>query len=119
MTFKTFDSKALDAILEKMIGTVEESKHEIFEIGERCRQDYDALINELEEVKATVVKVIEQTDELETKSKFARRRLAEYVSSFSRQGLNIGYSKTLFLYTFGYRALLARCNFRKRCNISV
>ncbi len=42
-----------------------------------------------------------------------------YVSSFSRQGLNIGYSKTLFLYTFGYRALLARCNFRKRCDISV
>lgn len=82
MTFKTFDSKALDAILEKMVATVEESKHEIFEIGERCRQDYDALINELEEVKATVAKVIEQTDELETKSKFARRRLAEVSQHF-------------------------------------
>lgn len=96
MTFKTFDSKALDAILEKMVATVEESKHEIFEIGERCRQDYDALINELEEVKATVAKVIEQTDELETKSKFARRRLAEvsqHFRDFSEQQVREAYEK--------------------------
>lgn len=96
MTFKTFDSKALDAILEKMVATVEESKHEIFEIGERCRQDYDALINELEEVKATVAKVIEQTDELETKSKFARRRLAEvsqHFRDFSEKQVREAYEK--------------------------
>ncbi|KWZ82937.1 sensor histidine kinase [Heyndrickxia coagulans] len=96
MTFKTFDSKALDAIMEKMVATVEESKHEIFEIGERCRQDYDALINELEEVKATVAKVIEQTDELETKSKFARRRLAEvsqHFRDFSEQQVREAYEK--------------------------
>ncbi|MEE8672465.1 MAG: sensor histidine kinase [Heyndrickxia faecalis] len=96
MTFKTFDSKVLDTILEKMITTVEESKHEIFEIGERCRQDYDALINELEEVKATVAKVIEQTDELETKSKFARRRLAEvsqHFRDFSEQQVREAYEK--------------------------
>ncbi|QPG54230.1 sensor histidine kinase [Heyndrickxia coagulans] len=96
MTFKTFDSKVLDTILEKMITTVEESKHEIFEIGERCRQDYDSLINELEEVKATVAKVIEQTDELETKSKFARRRLAEvsqHFRDFSEQQVREAYEK--------------------------
>ncbi|QWU07159.1 sensor histidine kinase [Heyndrickxia coagulans] len=96
MTFKTFDSKALDAILEKMVATVEESKHEIFEIGERCRQDYDALINELEEVKATVAKVIDQTDELEKKSKFARRRLAEvsqHFRDFSEQQVREAYEK--------------------------
>lgn len=96
MTFKTFDSKVLDTILEKMITTVEESKHEIFEIGERCRQDYDALINELEEVKSTVAKVIEQTDELETKSKFARRRLAEvsqHFRDFSEQQVREAYEK--------------------------
>ncbi|KYC70529.1 sensor histidine kinase [Heyndrickxia coagulans] len=96
MTFKTFDSKALDAILEKMVATVEESKHEIFEIGERCRQDYDALINELEEVKATVAKVIEQTDELETKSKFVRRRLAEvsqHFRDFSEKQVREAYEK--------------------------
>lgn len=96
MTFKTFDSKVLDTILEKMITTVEESKHEIFEIGERCRQDYDSLINELEEVKSTVAKVIEQTDELETKSKFARRRLAEvsqHFRDFSEQQVREAYEK--------------------------
>lgn len=96
MTFKTFDSKALDAILEKMVATVEESKHEIFEIGERCRQDYDALINELEEVKATVAKVIDQTDELEKKSKFARRRLAEvsqHFRDFSEKQVREAYEK--------------------------
>ncbi|WP_035180660.1 type I-C CRISPR-associated protein Cas8c/Csd1, partial [Heyndrickxia coagulans] len=37
---------------------------------------------------------------------WANSPFSKYVSSFSRQGLNIGYSKTLFLYTFGYRALL-------------
>ncbi|WP_207368336.1 sensor histidine kinase [Heyndrickxia coagulans] len=96
MTFKTFDSKVLDTILEKMITTVEESKHEIFEIGERCRQDYDSLINELEEVKSTVAKVIEQTDELETKSKFARRRLAEvsqHFRDFSEKQVREAYEK--------------------------
>ncbi|MDL5041908.1 hypothetical protein [Heyndrickxia coagulans] len=66
------------------------------------------------------VYTIANHDEIYQKSGFqATVWQTGYVSSFSRQGLNIGYSKTLFLYTFGYHALLARCNFQKRCDISV
>ncbi|GER68395.1 signal transduction histidine-protein kinase/phosphatase DegS [Weizmannia acidilactici] len=102
MTLKTFDSKALDAILEKMIVTVEESKHEIFEIGEKCRQDYETLVKELDEIKAAVSVVIQQTDELETKSRFARLRLAEvsrHFRDFSEQQVQEAYEKAHMIQT--------------------
>ncbi|WP_018664785.1 sensor histidine kinase [Heyndrickxia acidiproducens] len=102
MTLKTFDSKALDTILEKMISAVEESKHEIFEIGEQCRQDYESLVKELEEIKTTVSVVIDQTDELETKSRFARRRLAEvsrHFHDFSEQQVKEAYEQAHMIQT--------------------
>lgn len=74
---KNFDTKSLDAILDKMIMTVEDSKDEIFRIGEQCRKDYASLADELEAIKEKVKQVIKEEEELEIKSRFARKRLAE------------------------------------------
>lgn len=96
MSLKSFNSKVLDEILEKMVAAVEESKHDIFEIGEQCRQDYQSLTKELEEIKTVVGQVIKRTDEFEQKSKFARQRLAEvsqHFRHFSEQQVREAYEE--------------------------
>jgi len=82
MSLKKIDTKALDDILEKMISTVDNSKSEIFQIGEQCRQDYDSLTNELKEIKEMVGKVINEGDDLEIKTRTSRRRLSEVSLNF-------------------------------------
>ena len=51
MPLRKLDVKSLDYIVEQMISTVEQSKSEVFRIGEQCRHDHDALIAELKEIK--------------------------------------------------------------------
>lgn len=82
MSLKKFDTKALDLILQKMIETVGTSKDEIFRIGEQCRKDYETLTDELKEVKLNVAKTISTGDELEGKTRFARKRLSEVSMHF-------------------------------------
>ncbi|WP_080843979.1 sensor histidine kinase [Cytobacillus gottheilii] len=82
MSLKKFDTKALDLILQKMIETVGTSKDEIFRIGEQCRKDYETLTDELKEVKLNVAKIITAGDELEVKTRFARKRLSEVSMHF-------------------------------------
>ncbi len=83
-TTKTFDPSSIDNILDKTIATVTESKEQIFEIGEQSRQEFEQLSNELKEIKEQVLKVIQQGDVLETKSRLARARLAEVSKHFER-----------------------------------
>ncbi|MBB6447271.1 sensor histidine kinase [Bacillus benzoevorans] len=83
MKVKKFDTKALDAILEKMIDTVEHSKTEIYQIGETCRKDYDTLANELKEVKLTVLKIIEEGDKLDKMARASRKRLSDVSRCFN------------------------------------
>ena len=82
MKVKQFDTKMLDEILEKMMDTVGNSKQEIFEIGERCRGDFQLLTDELKELKQSVIETIEEGDQLEQKARFARNRLSEVSSHF-------------------------------------
>lgn len=84
MTLKNFDTKELDNILEKMLLTVNSSKDEVFQIGEQCRQDYETLLTELKEIRALVLRTIQEGDVLETKAKFARQRLSELSKHFSK-----------------------------------
>lgn len=79
---KRFDTKTLDFILEKMIETVDSSKDEIFRIGEQCRKDYETLADELKAVKEMVVRTIEEGDQLEGQTRFARKRLSEVSMHF-------------------------------------
>lgn len=83
MKVKKFDTKALDAILEKMIDTVDHSKTEIYQIGETCRNDYDSLAEELKEIKLAVLKIIEEGDRLDKMARASRKRLSEVSSRFT------------------------------------
>ena len=76
MKVKQFDTKVLDEILGKMMETVGDSKSEIFEIGERCREDFQQLAEELKELKQSVIETIEEGDKLDREARFARNRLS-------------------------------------------
>lgn len=82
MTRKKFDTKTLDLILEKMVSTVGNSKDEIFRISEQCRQDFESLTSDLKEVKQAVVLTIDEGDQLEAQTRFARKRLSEVSMHF-------------------------------------
>ncbi|WP_121663644.1 sensor histidine kinase [Metabacillus litoralis] len=76
------DSKLLDEILDKMIGTVAGSKDEIFLIGEQSRQQYESLVEELVEIKKQVNTVIDEGDKLEVQARLARNRLSQVSKNF-------------------------------------
>lgn len=83
MSLKKFDTKALDEILEKMVDTVGNSKSEIFQIGETCRQDFELLTDELKEVKQAVLETIAEGDKLDEQARFSRKRLSEVSQHFN------------------------------------
>lgn len=83
MAIKKVDAKALDSILETMVSTVGDSKSEIFEIEEQCRQDYEDLTKELLDIKRKVAVIIQEGDELDVKARFARKRLSEVSMHFA------------------------------------
>ncbi len=96
VSFKKVDIKMIDHILEKMVDTVGNSKDEIFQIGEQCRKDFEILSAELEEVRVMVNQVIDEGDELELKSKFARNRLSEvskHFKSYTEKEVRDAYEK--------------------------
>ena len=84
MKIKKFDTKMLDAILEKMIDTVGDSKSEIFRIGEQCRNDFETLSDELKSVKRMVVQIIDEGDQLERQARLARNRLSDVSRDFKK-----------------------------------
>lgn len=84
MSMKNFNVKALDIILEKMVETVGESKHSIFDIEEQCRQDFEFLTKELEDIKIRVQFVIAENDRLDEQSRFSRRKLSEVSKQFNK-----------------------------------
>ncbi|CAM4129998.1 sensor histidine kinase [Lederbergia lenta] len=82
MALRKLDVKALDYIVDQMITTVDRSKDEIFRIGEQCRNDHDAIVAELKDMKEQVKQVIEESDALEVKTRLARLRLSEVSKHF-------------------------------------
>ncbi|WP_141432905.1 sensor histidine kinase [Bacillus sp. 03113] len=82
MAKKKLDTKTLDMILEKIVDTVGNSKDEIFQIGEQCRQDYESLTQELKEIKEMVVQTIEEGDQLDILARTSRKRLSEVSKHF-------------------------------------
>ncbi|RFU68308.1 histidine kinase [Peribacillus saganii] len=96
MSIKKVDIKALDRILDTMVETVDSSKKEIFQIEEQCRQDFEALSNELKEIKEMVCKVIAEGDKLETNARMSRKRLSEvsmHFNKFSESQVREAYEK--------------------------
>ncbi|WP_437342361.1 sensor histidine kinase [Jeotgalibacillus marinus] len=82
MPANSLDARMLDMILGKMIETVDQSKLEVFEIGEKTRKEYESLVQELGQVRGKITTVIYIVDDLERRSRFARTRLAEVSHHF-------------------------------------
>lgn len=76
--------KSLQAIIDRTIDAVNQSKEEIFQIGEQSRQELLALKDELREVRIKVAEIIDKSDRLELHVKFARNRLAEVSKNFDK-----------------------------------
>ncbi|PFJ02519.1 sensor histidine kinase [Priestia megaterium] len=75
-------SKALDEIFEKIIGTVGDSKNEVYRLSEDARQEYQQIKEELEVLKGKVLETIEQGDKLETQARLARKHLSDVSRHF-------------------------------------
>lgn len=80
---KALDVKALDRILDRMINTLTDSKDEIFQIGEQCRNDYETLSRELRELRTMIAKIIDEGDRLETLAQSARNHLSTVSRNFN------------------------------------
>lgn len=96
MAVKKVDAKALDEILETMVGTVGSSKSEIFEIEEQCRRDYVDVTQELEDIRKKVAFIIREGDELESKARFSRKKLSEvsmHFNQYSEEEVREAYEK--------------------------
>lgn len=86
----------MDKILETMVSTVSESKDEVFDIGEQCRKDFETLSKELDDVKIRVAIVITDSDALDSKARFARKRLSEvsmHFNHFSEEQVRDAYER--------------------------
>lgn len=76
--------KSLQAIINRTIDAVNQSKEEIFRIGEQSRQEMLLLKEELRQVRQKVAEIIEKSDTLELHVKYARNRLAEVSRNFDK-----------------------------------
>ncbi|MEK3888054.1 sensor histidine kinase [Bacillus sp. FSL K6-3431] len=83
MPLRKIDVKTLDYIVDTMITTVDQSKDEIFRIGEQCRADHQSLVAELKVIKEQVNKHIDEGDSLEIKTRLARKRLSQVSKNFN------------------------------------
>lgn len=91
-----WDMGSLDHIITQMVDTVTDSQHQIFDIGESSRNEYGAILKELENTKARVAQTIDQHDRLERQARFARARLAEvskHFQSFSEEEIRKAYEQ--------------------------
>ncbi|MEC2071276.1 sensor histidine kinase [Alkalihalophilus marmarensis] len=78
------DKNMLDKIIDQTLDTVGQSREQIFDIGEKSRQEYQSLQRELQDVRMKVAGVIERTDRTHLHAKFARNRLVEVSKAFDR-----------------------------------
>ncbi|QKY69952.1 sensor histidine kinase [Lentibacillus sp. CBA3610] len=78
------EEKTLDYVIDEMIEVVQNSKDEIFNIGEEARTEYEQLQTELQGTREKVISHINNGDELEQKVRYSRQRLSEVSREFDR-----------------------------------
>ncbi|MGG3467867.1 sensor histidine kinase [Neobacillus pocheonensis] len=96
MKIKQIDTKSIDEIREEMIETVTCSKTDIFRISEKCRQDYDNMTTELDNIKQMMVKLNDEGDQLEKQVHQARVMLSEVsmnIKKYSEEEVRNAYEK--------------------------
>ncbi|MEH7119375.1 sensor histidine kinase [Neobacillus vireti] len=82
MKLKQVNMKSIDEIREEMIERVTNSKSDIFRIGEQCRQDYEGMVAELDNIKEMMIDLIEEGNQLEDQVQEARLMLSEVSMNF-------------------------------------
>lgn len=78
------DIGSLDVIFNRMIETITNSKNDIFVISEQSRNSFEELKEELEIIKQKIKLIIDESDDLEKRTKLAKLRLVE-VSKYFKQ----------------------------------
>nr|WP_318539355.1 histidine kinase [Terribacillus saccharophilus] len=81
---KKIEDKALDRIINEMVEAVENSKDEIFYIGEESRMEYERLLADLRLTKEKVADMIKEGDQLEQKVRYSKMRLSDVSRDFDR-----------------------------------
>ncbi|GGP06970.1 sensor histidine kinase [Oceanobacillus neutriphilus] len=82
------NNQAIDQIVENMIQMVDQSKHQVFEITEEGRKEYEYLSKELESTKKKVKEYIKKGDHLEKDVKKYRQQLALVSKDFNKYSEN-------------------------------
>ncbi|OLO38080.1 histidine kinase [Alkalihalophilus pseudofirmus] len=77
-------SAELEVIIKKTMETVDESREQVFRIGEQSRKEFSILNEELREIRLKVAKVIEENDRTQLHARFSRNRLAEVSKNFNK-----------------------------------
>lgn len=96
MSIKKVDINAIDHILEKMVDVVENSKNEIFAIGEQSHLEFETVFEELEQVRQQVIFVIDESDKLERQAGLSRQYLSEvskHFNTYSEEQVHNAYEK--------------------------
>lgn len=81
-----WDEQTLHHIISEMVHAVTESKNQIFEIGEKSRNEYGEIIKELADVRERMTQTTERDGQLERQARFTRARLAEVSKHFQSFG---------------------------------
>ncbi|MFW6022731.1 MAG: sensor histidine kinase [Halanaerobiaceae bacterium] len=74
--------KSLDTVLKKTVEILEDSKRDIFSIGESTRKEQDEIKSELEEIRDEIEDVQKEVARLQRKSQQERIRLMKVSSDF-------------------------------------
>ena len=75
--------KIVDEILGKVVEAVDQSKIELFQIGEHSRQEFDILVQELKDIKIEVNSAKVEGDRIELDALAARNRLSKVSNHFN------------------------------------
>ncbi|BDH60781.1 signal transduction histidine-protein kinase/phosphatase DegS [Lysinibacillus sp. PLM2] len=78
------DIGSLDVIFNRMIDTITNSKNDIFIISEQSRQSFEEMKLELELIRQQIIITINESDELEKRTKQAKNRLVEVSKYFDK-----------------------------------
>lgn len=79
---ETVDIGSLDDIFHRMVGTITDSKDEVFMISTQSRSSFEAMQKELEEVRAQLSVIIYEGDKLEQETQLAKKKLVTISQSF-------------------------------------
>lgn len=83
MKTKYIDVIEINSIIKKVIGEINSSREQIFNIIDNIRNEQEYLKHQLDEIRDAIANVINEVDELERQDKAARKRLAQVSANFN------------------------------------